>query len=332
MSTTTQTAAPNTNGTIQTKPEFSPADYRKAQPLMTLQKMGKGIEKSIANALPSFMRNQAPALLRALYTECQKAPKLLDATPESLFGCTIAAAQMGLMLGGALGQCYLVPFKGKVNLIVGYKGYIQLVNRSGQTGVINAFTVYDKDQFSHEMGSSPKISHLPGKYETAADVQARKPVAFYATCLTKFGATFQVMTKAEAEHHRNRFAMARKGGEVVGPWVDHFDSMAMKTCIIKLCKYLPMSAELQTAIHYDEMADNGDGVDTSFLFREALQIEDSTPETKTENLANQLAEAKARTTVPSEVAAAGKELFPSDAEHEAALKRDEQRRQHAATA
>lgn len=268
-----------TTTAIQTKPKFQLADYKKPQNLAVLKQMGATIQLAVADALPNFLRASAPSMLRALYTECQKNPALLNCTPESLFGCTIAAAQMGLQLGGALGQCYLIPFKGRVTLVPGYKGYIQLVNRSGQVGVINAFTVYDGDEFDYEYGTSPKIAHRPGNYPTLADVQKRKAIAYYATCMTKQGPTFVVMTKAEAENHREKFALAQKG-----PWATHFDAMAMKTCIIKLCKYLPMSAELQTAIHHDERLETDEPVDASFLFQETLGDTGPT-ETKTESLA-----------------------------------------------
>lgn len=296
------------------KPAIDPKEFQKPQSLMVLKKMGHTIQGAVSDALPDFLRKSAPAMLRALYTECQKNPALLNCTPESLFGATISAAQMGLQLGGALGQCYLIPFGSRVTLIPGYKGYIQLVNRSGQTGVINAFTVFDQDEFAYEYGTSPKIIHRPGVYAELKQVQTRKATAYYATCMTKQGPTFVVMTKAEAEHHRDKFALAKKG-----PWASHFDAMAMKTCIIKLCKYLPMSAELQTAIHHDELLETSEPVDTSFLFRESLGYDDLPTTTKTESLSNRLADVKTTSSHDGE-------LFPTDAEYEAAQRKDEQMR------
>ena len=201
---------------------------RPAANLTVLKQMGASVQSAITDALPGFMRKQAPALLRALYTECQKTPALLSCTAESLFACTIQAAQMGLMLGGAMGQCYLIPFKGRATLIPGYKGYIQLVNRSGQAGTISAHVVYDQDQFDVTCGTEERIVHKPGTYATADAVARRKAVAFYATCRTRYGTPFVVLTRAEAEHHRDRFALQKnKDGVVSGPWRDHFDAMAL---------------------------------------------------------------------------------------------------------
>ena len=265
------------NAAIQ-KTDFT----RPAPNLTALKGMGRSIEASVADALPRFLRKQAPTMLQALYTECQQTPALLKCTPVSLFGAVIRAAQMGLQLGGALGQCYLIPFGNRATLVPGYKGYIQLVNRSGQTGVISARTVYDGDEFSVEYGTEDRIVHRPGSYPTAEAVAKRKAVAYYATCKTRHGSPFVVLTRPEAEVHRDKFALSKNG-----PWKDHFDEMAKKTCIIKLCKMLPMSAELQMATEMDDAYETGEPVDCSFLF--AGQDDDAPPPNKLDALRDRLA-------------------------------------------
>lgn len=269
---------------------FKPQDYRQPQSLDVLQKMGRGIQAAIAEAMPTFLRKQAPALLKSLYTCCQTTPKLLECTPESLFGATIMAAQMGLMLGGALGQAYLIPFKRRATLVPGYKGLIQLVNRSGRVGVISAMTVYDKDGFKRMAGTTPGLLHEPYDYKTLEEVKGRQSMAYYAVCQTKNGCPYHYMTKAECEYHRERFALARPG-----PWWDHFDAMSMKTCIRYLCKYLPMSAEVQTAIYMDEMAETDNPVDASFLFQEIAggEPESSEQQSKHDDLRKRLETRKA---------------------------------------
>lgn len=237
--------------------KYTAEDYNRPQPLAVVKAMGKSMQYSIEQALPAFMKGQAQAILRAAYTEITKNPKLLDCTPMSLFSACINAAQLGLQLGGFLGQAYLIPFKNNVTLIPGYKGYIQLVNRSGQVGIMHAETVWEGDEYEVTKGSNPSIRHIPHEPKTLKEMEQRKPIAFYATVMTDRGAVFQTMTVLEGELHRARFAM-RKGG---GPWWEHFPSMCMKTCIIRLCKYLPMSAEsmnnIAHAVAIDQAADAG---------------------------------------------------------------------------
>ena len=53
-------------------------------------------------------------------------PKLLKYDRTSLLNSIYTAFQLGLEPDGALGQAYLIPFNGKVQLIPGYKGLIIL--------------------------------------------------------------------------------------------------------------------------------------------------------------------------------------------------------------
>ncbi|MFL6352148.1 MAG: recombinase RecT, partial [Bryobacteraceae bacterium] len=56
----------------------------------------------------------------------------------------------------------------------------------------------------------------------------------------------------------DRFAMTRdQNDQIFGVWIEHFDAMALKTMIHRVCKLLPKSAEAQTAWQLDERADAG---------------------------------------------------------------------------
>jgi recombination protein RecT len=55
------------------------------------------------------------------------------------------------------------------------------------------------------------------------------------------------------EKHRDRFASAKnREGKIFGPWVDDFDSMALKTMVRMLAKWMPKSTEFAAAISADE--------------------------------------------------------------------------------
>jgi recombination protein RecT len=66
------------------------------------------------------------------------------------------------------------------------------------------------------------------------------------------GVYWEVISKRAAEVHRDKFAMARKNGTIIGPWAEHFDAMALKTIVMKVLKYSPRSTELFSAIAADE--------------------------------------------------------------------------------
>ena len=242
----------------ETKPAPSKAvakyDYTRPPPngVQGLQDMGRALLPQIAAALPGFMARHAERMLRCLLTECQRTPKLLDCSPKSLFGGVIQAAQLGLELGGPAGHAYLLPFGNKqagvteATLVIGYKGFIVLAFRAG----VRSFTprvVREGDTFAIEYGTRAELRHVPRFPADGA------PLGYYAVVNTPTGGTdFEYLTRAEAEEHKRRHALAQNGS-----WASSFDEMAKKTCVRKLAKRVPLSVEWVRAAALDEMADEG---------------------------------------------------------------------------
>ena len=219
-----------------------------------LKLMGETMAPQIAAALPSFLKKQEERFLRCLMTECQKSPALLNANGVSLIGSLIQVAQLGLELGGPAGQAYLIPFKGNVSLIIGYRGYLTLAHRSDKLKRCSPRIIYAGDKWDLVYGSDQRIVHIPKQYESRdEEAEARqKIVGYYATVeMHNGGCDFDFLTPYQAEVHRNKFALSKGGG----PWAKNFDEMALKTCIRRLCKRLPLSVESVSAAVLDEMAE-----------------------------------------------------------------------------
>lgn len=240
----------------------------------------KKFQAQMALALPKSMT--ADRLTRIVMTECRKAPALLKCAPESFYGAVLQCAALGLEPGSALGHCYLLPFgngkdrSGRPNaqLIIGYRGMIDLARRSGQIISLQAWTVHAQDTFNYQLGLEPDIQHVP------ASTADRGPVTHvYAVAKLKGGGIqFEVMSRAEIEKVRS----TSKAGNS-GPWASHWDEMAKKTVIRRLFKYLPVSIEAVRAVEIDEKTDRGeattdqDFLDAEFIekgdFNDAPQIE-----------------------------------------------------------
>lgn len=228
----------------------------------------KKFKDSLALALPKAMTPER--FIRIVMTECKKAPKLMECNTESFLGAALQCAQLGLEPGSALGHCYLLPFgsgrakDGKLNcqLIIGYRGMIDLARRSGQILSICAYCVYEKDKFELRLGLDPSIEHVP-----SAEANPGKMVYVYAVAkLRGGGVQFEAMSRSQIEAVRK----TSKSGDK-GPWVDHFDEMAKKTVIRRLFKYLPVSIEAARAVEIDERSDRGeaatpqDFIDATFV-------------------------------------------------------------------
>lgn len=194
----------------------------------------------IARALPKHM--SADRMARLATTVVKSTPALLQCDTRSLLGAIMTASQLGLE-PGVLGECYLVPYKGKVTFIPGYKGLIKLAWQSGQVKMIYAHVVYANDDFVYELGLNAKLEHRP------ADTNRGKPKYVYSVVhFTNGGYAFEVMSVADVEAIRQR-SMAKNNG----PWVTDWEAMAKKTVLKQLFKYVPLSPELSVVAKAAEL-------------------------------------------------------------------------------
>lgn len=226
-------------------------------------------QKQMALAMPKSMTPDR--LTRIVMTECRKTPALLKCAPESFYGVVLQCAALGLEPGSALGHCYLLPFgngkdkQGRPNaqLIIGYRGMIDLARRSGQIVSLQAYCVHEQDTFNYKLGLDPDIEHIP-----ASVADRGKVTHVYAVAKLKGGGVqYEVMSRAEIEKVRT----SSKAGNS-GPWSSHWEEMAKKTVIRRLFKYLPVSIEAVRAVEIDEKTDRGEATtDQDFLDAEFIE-------------------------------------------------------------
>lgn len=191
-------------------------------------------EREIAKALPSGIDPARYA--RVVLTEVSKNPDLLKCTPQSFLGAVMTAAQLGLEFGPQLGHAYLIPYRSEATLVIGYKGWVKLLYQSGLVTEIDAAMVHEKDDFSWSKGLRPTLEHKPARGD-------RGPVTdYYVIVRTAMGGNlFAVMSKQEVVEHQKRYNLRGKG------WSDNFNEMALKTVLLRIYRWLPVSTE-QAAI------------------------------------------------------------------------------------
>lgn len=217
----------------------------------TLVDQVKSMEEQFGMAMPTGY--SASQLVRDAMTAIRETPRLAECDPASALGAFMSCAQLGLR-PNVLGQAYVVPYYDRIQrgyraqFQVGYQGLIELAYRSGRLSSIQAMSVHEHDEFEVEYGLQPTLRHRPCLQGDRGDA-----VAFYALAkMTDGEFVFYVMSKWEAERFRDGNAPRNKNGQIVGPWRDHFDSMAMKTCVKRLGKFLPKDTVFGTALMVDE--------------------------------------------------------------------------------
>lgn len=194
---------------------------------------------AIAKALPRHMNPERMA--RIATTVLRQTPALSRCTPESFLGALMTASQLGLE-PGALGEAYFVPYGTVCTFIPGYRGLIKLARQSGLVADIYAEVVRANDSFQVKLGLNRDIQHDIVDRVNRGDV-----TDVYAVAKFKDGtSTFVTMTVAEVEAIRTRSKAGRNG-----PWVTDWEAMAKKTAVKQLSKWLPLSAEFNTAAVLD---------------------------------------------------------------------------------
>ena len=177
-------------------------------------------------------------------------PMLLDAEPMSIFNAAVMAATLNLPINNNLGFAYIVPYrnKGKVEaqFQLGYKGFIQLAQRSGQFERLVSLPVYEAQLIEEDPINGFKFDW---KQKPAENEQ---PVGYYAYFKLINGFTAELyMTREQVAAHAGRYSQSFKKG--YGVWADNFEAMALKTVTkLLLSKQAPLSIDMQKAVLSDQ--------------------------------------------------------------------------------
>lgn len=198
------------------------------------------IERHLAGAMDTT------AFVQQALTSINNSADLQAATPSSVIGAVMLAAQLRLEIGPALGQFYLTPRKdhGKQIClpIVGYQGMVELAYRSGRVEKVESFLVRDGDTFSHGANSER------GRFFdwTPLDYDEDRPwTGVVATAKIQGGGTvWTYLPKAKVLARRPSFWAST-------PWKTAEEQMARKTGVRALSPYMPKSTDLGRALQTD---------------------------------------------------------------------------------
>lgn len=241
--------------------------------VQSIETMIQKASTELGKALPAHMSPER--LVRIALTNIRINPDLSRCTPQSFMGSLFAAAQLGLEPGIA-GRCYLIPFKNsrkqpngewkqisEVQLIVGFRGWIELFYRHDAAMSLDVQEVCEKDFFEYEHGTSPFLKHRPAKKDRG------EVTDLYAVAKLRNGGTiFKVMTLEECLEHGKKHSKTwdKKTNKFyeASPWHKEQLAMCKKTVILQLAKLLPLSIETQHAIATDETSrDYREGIDSA---------------------------------------------------------------------
>lgn len=205
---------------------------------------------------------------------------LAKADPASIYQAAAVAATLDLPLNSNLGFAYIVPYNQKqsdgtwkqvAQFQMGYKGFIQLSQRSGQYKTLNVTEVVE--------GEIKSKNRLTGEYEfewieNDSERSQKQIIGYvaYFELLNGFSKSFY-MTVEKLQAHGVKFSQTFKKGH--GLWKEDFDGMAKKTVVkLLLSKFGPLSVEMQKAQVIDQsIVKDSDTLDVEYADNEVIEVD-----------------------------------------------------------
>lgn len=202
----------------------------------------------VFNNIQDTLGKKAPQFIASVAALVNSNKLLKDVDQNSILSACLTAAALDLPINQNLGFAYIIPYKDNrtgvtvAQFQMGWKGFIQLAQRSGQFKTINVTDV--------RVGEIKGKNRLTGEFEFEWLEENREtiPVAGYVAYMKLLSGFEKIlyMTTKDLEAHGLRYSQTMKKG--FGMWKDQFDAMAKKTVIkLLLSKYAPLTSEMEKA-------------------------------------------------------------------------------------
>jgi len=198
---------------------------------------------------------------------------LANAESNSVIQSAMIAATLDLPLNANLGFAYIIPYNVKnkkadpkepdtwttvAQFQMGYKGFIQLAQRSGQFKTISSAPIYEGQLVDENPLTGFLFDFKKKKSDTVIGYAA------HFELLNGFSKTLY-MTIDDMNKHGAKYSKTFK--QQFGLWKTDFDSMANKTVLkLLLSKFAPLSIEMQTGQLADQaIVNDAETMDVSYV-------------------------------------------------------------------
>lgn len=231
---------------------------------------------SIKGRFTEILGQKGVGFISSVLSVVSSNQSLANADQNSIYTAALMAASLDLPINQNLGLAYIVPYNAKqsdgtykqmAQFQLGYKGFLQLAQRSGQFKTINSTDVREGEILSWDrMSGEITFDWIQDSKERLS----KKVVGYlsYFKLLNGFENSLY-MTVEEIEAHAKKYSQTyKKFG--TGLWKDEFDGMAKKTVTkLNLSKNAPLSIEMQKAVTSDQAVIKND----KFVTEETVDVE-----------------------------------------------------------
>ena len=207
------------------------------------------------NRFQELLGARMPQFMGSVVSMVSEDPYLKEAffnAPMTVIQSALKAASYNLPIDKALGFAYVVPFwnsktgKREAQFILGYRGMIQLANRTGAYERLNVVDV--------RQGELKKFDRLTEDVEVEwipdEAVREKLPVVGYLGYFRLVNGYEKkiYMSVGQIDAHEKKFRKGKAGSKRPAIWEDNYDGMACKTVLRRLIgKWGLMSIDYQRA-------------------------------------------------------------------------------------
>lgn len=200
-------------------------------------------KESVSSQFKNALKDKSEMFMASVIDVFGSDNMLQKCSPASVIQESLKAALLNLPINKSLGFAYIVPFKGKAQMQIGYKGLIQLSLRTGQYQNINAGVVYEGQLLSQ--------NHLTGEIKLSSERKSDKVVGYFAyfRLINGFERS-EYWSYEEVHEHAKKYS--KSYGSSYSPWKTAEHKMGKKTVIKSLLStYGIMTTEMASAVTAD---------------------------------------------------------------------------------
>lgn len=224
------------------------------------QALARKTPKEIITARLPKMLSAMPAHMHERFRQAAISvamqPAVADCTPESVASAVYACARLNVYPDPVLKQAYIIPFKGKAQLILGYPGLIELARRACPGLQLHTGVVYENDEHRIIQGTRNEVVITKAHWQK--DENPGELIFAYCAYKTPEASDYETVIVPRYKLEELKGQKVRPGSQ--SPWVTNFAEMSEKTAIRRAARFWTLSAE-HTA--------------HSARFREALAVDES---------------------------------------------------------
>lgn len=224
---------------------------------------------SLKRRFNEILGDKAPQFMASIVNATAANEKLKECDANSIVSAALVAATLDLPIDQNLGFAALVPYSGKAQFQMMWKGFVQLAQRSGQYATMGRGVVYEDEIVSYNpiYGDLVLVDDF-SKCSQRADGEDDKIAGYLAWFEMNNGFRKEMyMTKKEVEHHALMYSKSYQydvaNHKKSSRWSIDFDAMALKTVIKRLLsQWGILSVDMQTALKEDQKVYDANGTGT----------------------------------------------------------------------